>query len=449
MKLKVNKCCTIADNRVMSIKVGRNIYITDYIVSKVHNTNLNSLRQRSESTLKDLKENKDYIILSKENIKENKIILRSCGFSNTSLDRTTKIYLYGVKAYEKIIETITDINSIDEYYYEILSGAFEKNIKLPSTKELVEKIEIPCEINMEGEFSLGNKTISIVKGGFGPDQNILSELQIAELHGKELKHVRDAVKRLKSKLIQWVDYIDLNDCLHVGKYLDMFGYTKQQRSANHFYIFSERGYFKLAKHFTNDESWVAFNNLLNGYFKHEPNNVVVESNDDIDRAKALLMAIEGKTVAERTEGIQKYTELLTSDMQQTIDAQNLLIDTIVSDDSIYAISLVGRVLKSYNPKVFGKVKIFEMMRASGILISSRKKDEHNTPHYSYSKYFEVKLREIMLDNGDKKVVPKTYFNAKGLEWFLKRISKEGLIDKSKIKEIKDIIVNVDKETLAA
>ena len=36
----------------------------------------------------------------------------------------------------------------------------------------------------------------------------------------------------------------------------------------------------------------------------------------------------------------------------------------------------------------------------------------------------------------EKVVPKTYFNAKGLEWFLKRVSKEGLIDKNKISEIK-------------
>lgn len=448
MKLKVNKCCTIADNRVMSIKVGRNIYITDYIVSKVHNTNLNSLRQRSESTLKDLKENKDYIILSKENIKENKIILRSCGFNNTSLDRTTKLYLYGVKAYERIIETITNLESIDDNTEQILLEVFNKKIdKIDKIQE--EIIPVPCDIKIEGHFTLGDKTISIVKGGFGPDKNILSELQVAELHEKNVTHIRQAVQRIEHKLIQGVDYLDLKNSQKFVTYLDMFGYTKQQRTAKHFYIFSERGYLKLIKHFNDDESWNIFEELLEKYFNKSTIAEETTASNNTDRANALLMAIEGKTVADRTIGLQKYTELLTSDMQQTIDAQNLLIDTIVSDDSIYAVSLVGRVLKSYNPKVFGKVKIFEMMRASGILISSRKKDEHNTPHYSYSKYFEVKLREIMLDNGDKKVVPKTYFNAKGLEWFLKRVSKEGLIDKSKIKEIKDIIVNVDKTSLAA
>lgn len=445
IKLRVSGCTTIGDSRIITLKSGKNgVFIADYIVAEIHNITLNSLRQKIEKILDDFKEKKDYLVLGKEDIKENKIKLRSCGFSNISLDRSSKIYLIGVNVYCALLETINN-NTVEKYASDILDLVF--GIESEEETEVVEKVELPCKMQVEGEVLIGDKKISVVKGGFGTSQRILSELQIAELHNKELKHIRDAVKRIESKLIQWVDYIDLNSCLDVGSYLDMLGYTKQQRTAKHFYIFSERGYLKLAKHFNNDESWELFANMLDDYFNKEIERP--KENDNADRANALLMAIEGKTVADRTIGLQKYTELLTSDMQQTIDAQNLLIDTIVSDDSIYAVSLVGRVLKSYNPKVFGKVKIFEMMRASGILISSRKKDEHNTPHYSYSKYFEVKLREITLDDGDRKVVPKTYFNAKGLEWFLKRVSKEGLIDKSKIKEIKDIIVNVDKTSLAA
>ena len=49
-------------------------------------------------------------------------------------------------------------------------------------------------MQVEGEVLIGDKKISVVKGGFGPSQRILSELQIAELHNKELKHIRDAVK---------------------------------------------------------------------------------------------------------------------------------------------------------------------------------------------------------------------------------------------------------------
>lgn len=445
IKLKVSGCSTIGEHRVIGLKSGKKgVFISDYIVSEIHDVNLNNLRQRTEKILEDFKLGKDYLVLDKDDIKENKIVLRSCGFKNISLDRSSKIYLYGSNVYCALLETITNY-TVEKYSADVLNLVFGAEVE-DDLPELVEKVKLPCKIQIEGEFTIGDKKISVIKGGFGPDKKILSELQIAKLHNKEVKHIRDAVKRIESKLIQWVDYIDLNSCLDVGSYLDMFGYTKQQRTAKHFYIFSERGYLKLAKHFNNEESWDLFADMLDNYFYK--NVEETKSNDDTDRANALLLAIEGKTIEERTTGLQQYTNLLTSEMQETIDAQKLVIDTIVSDDSLYPIGLVGRVLKSYNPDVFGKIKIFEMMRASGILISSRKRDEHNTPRYEYSKYFEVKFREIEVSNGEKKVVPKTLFTAKGLEWFLKRISREGLIDKSKIDEIKSKIIEIKKESIA-
>lgn len=446
-KLRVSGCATIAGCRVISLKSGNNgLFISDHVVSEIHKVYIGSLRQKIERILDDFKSGKDYIELNKEDIKENKIILRSCGFKNTSLDRSTKIYLLGLDIYCKLLDSIKN-DTVEKYFPDILNLVFESDME--EVVEVKDKVDLPARIVVEDEVEIGSTHTPIVVGGFGEDEIIISELQVAQLHNRELVHIRQAVKRLKNKLVEGVDYIDLSKYHNCDICLETLGYTHSQMSAKNYYVFSKRGYLKLVKHFNTDESWELFETLLENYFDNTHHNHDIVSNDNTDRANALLMAIEGKTVADRTIGLQKYTELLTSDMQQTIDAQNLLIDTIVSDDSIYAVSLVGRVLKSYNPKVFGKVKIFEMMRASGILISSRKKDEHNTPHYSYSKYFEVKLREIMLDNGDKKVVPKTYFNAKGLEWFLKRVSKEGLIDKSKIKEIKDIIVNVDKTSLAA
>lgn len=438
INLNVMDCIEIKENRVISLKSGKNIFITDHIVSKIHNVKLNTLRQRSEKILKKLKEGKDYIILNKEDIKKNKIILRPCGISNISLDRTNKMYLYGLEAYLAILETIN--NNTIEYSTEILKLIFDQELE-----ENIEKKDLPATINIEGELKIGEKTIPKIRGGFGADQMILSELQIAELHDKEVRHIRQAVKRIETKLNQWVDYIDLSWCHDCDAIFDMFGYTEKQLQAKHFYIFSERGYLKLVKHFNDDESWNVFEELLDKYFNLIVKEEVVPQND---RAEYLLKAIEGKTVEERTIGLQKYTELLTSDLQETIDAQNLIIDTIVSDSSLYAIGLVGRVLKTYNPKMFGKMKIFEMMRNSGILISSRSRDEHNTPTHTYAKYFEVKFKEIELSNGETKVVPKTYFTGKGLEWFLKRISKEGLIDKNKINEIKTKIT-VSEEELAA
>ena len=442
IKLKVSGCTTIGDSRIITLKSGKNgVFIADHIVAEIHNITLNSLRQKIEKILDDFKEKKDYLVLGKEDIKENKIKLRSCGFSNISLDRSSKIYLLGVDVYCALLETINN-STVEKYASDVLDLVF--GVESEEETGVIEKKELPSNISIEGEFRLGEKIIPRIRGGFGPDLMILSELQIAKLHNKEVKHIRQAVKRIESKLIQWVDYIDLNCCQLCDGMFEMLGYTDKQLQAKNFYIFSERGYLKLVKHFNDDESWRVFEELLDKYF----NVIVKEEAPENNKANALLLAIEGKTVEERASGLRAYTSLLTSEMQNTIDAQNLVISTIMSNDSLYSIGLVGRVLKAYNPKVFGKIKIFEMMRASGILIDSRKADEHNTPRHQYSKYFEVKMREITLPNGENKVVPKTYFTVNGLNWFLKRIAKENLINKEKISEIKDVITATN-ESIAA
>lgn len=442
IKLKVSGCTTIGDSRIITLKSGKNgVFIADHIVAEIHNITLNSLRQKIEKTLDDFKEKKDYLVLGKEDIKENKIKLRSCGFSNISLDRSSKIYLLGVDIYCAILETINN-STIEKYASDVLDLVF--GVEAEEETEIIEKKELPSNISIEGKFRLGEKVIPRIRGGFGPDLMILSELQVAKLHDKEVKHIRQAVKRIESKLIQWVDYIDLNCCQLCDGMFEMLGYTDKQLQAKNFYIFSERGYLKLVKHFNDDESWRVFEELLDKYF----NVIVKEETTENSKANALLLAIEGKTAEERASGLRTYTSLLTSEMQNTIDAQNLVISTIMANDSLYSIGLVGRVLKAYNPKVFGKIKIFEMMRASGILIDSRKADEHNTPRHQYSKYFEVKMREITLPNGENKVVPKTYFTVNGLNWFLKRIAKENLINKEKISEIKDVITATN-ESIAA
>lgn len=442
IKLKVSGCTTIGDSRIITLKSGKNgVFIADHIVAEIHNITLNSLRQKIEKILDDFKEKKDYLVLGKEDIKENKIKLRSCGFSNISLDRSSKIYLLGVDVYCALLETINN-STVEKYASDVLDLVF--GVESEEETGVIEKKELPSNISIEGEFRLGEKIIPRIRGGFGPDLMILSELQIAKLHNKEVKHIRQAVKRIESKLIQWVDYIDLNCCQLCDGMFEMLGYTDKQLQAKNFYIFSERGYLKLVKHFNDDESWRVFEELLDKYF----NVIVKEEAPENNKANALLLAIEGKTVEERASGLRAYTSLLTSEMQNTIDAQNLVISTIMSNDSLYSIGLVGRVLKAYNPKTFGKIKIFEMMRTSGILIDSRKADEHNTPRHQYSKYFEVKMREITLPNGENKVVPKTYFTVNGLNWFLKRIAKENLINKEKISEIKDVITSTN-ESIAA
>lgn len=187
IKLKVSGCTTIGDSRIITLKSGKNgVFIADHIVAEIHNITLNSLRQKIEKILDDFKEKKDYLVLGKEDIKENKIKLRSCGFSNISLDRSSKIYLLGVDVYCALLETINN-STVEKYASDVLDLVF--GVEPEEEVEVIEKVELPCKMQVEGEVFIGEKKISVVKGGFGPDQRILSELQIAELHNKGLKQL--------------------------------------------------------------------------------------------------------------------------------------------------------------------------------------------------------------------------------------------------------------------
>lgn len=115
---------------------------------------------------------------------------------------------------------------------------------------------------------------------------------------------------------------------------------------------------------------------------------------------------------------------------------------MITNEKIYNIGLIGKVLKIYCPEM-GNYRIFKYLRDNHILIlKGNGCIKGHIPCYKYHEYFHVKEFTTIYD-GDKNIIlNKTYFNEDGLVWFLNRLIKEGYIQ---AKDLDQIIMEISKE----
>lgn len=202
----------------------------------------------------------------------------------------------------------------------------------------------------------------------------------------------------------------------------------QISKAEHIYLLSERGYAKLIKIMDTDLAWEIHDKLIDEYFTMRE---VINSLDQ-QKAMALLQATEGKTTEEKLTGITTYTEIRIQEEKAPLIT---VIDTAINDEGLFDIGVIGKLLKPYC-KEMGEKKIFRFLKDNGILKDKPQSQKHNTPYDKYNKYFEMKTVPIY-KFGYADTYIKTYFNGVGLKWFLKKLVKEGYIEKLDIDDIKN------------
>lgn len=138
---------------------------------------------------------------------------------------------------------------------------------------------------------------------------------------------------------------------------------------------------------------------------------------------------------ERVGALEKYEKLIQEPLIKEIEEKDTIIDTAIKDDALFDVGVIGKLLKPYCKKM-GERKIFDFLQENKILKDKPGTQKHNNPYDKYNKYFEMKTSSF--DKGGYMVsYIKTYFNGRGLKWFLKKLAREGYIQKSEIKEIAD------------
>lgn len=125
---------------------------------------------------------------------------------------------------------------------------------------------------IKGTQKFSGKEIPVVSGGFGQDKKCMSDKTIAEIHGMEVKHVRERITSNIKRFKESIDFIDLKQRVGETGTLDLLntvGYSKQSiTQAEHIYLLSERGYAKLIKIMDTDLAWEIHDKLIDEYFQY-------------------------------------------------------------------------------------------------------------------------------------------------------------------------------------
>ena len=106
-----------------------------------------------------------------------------------------------------------------------------------------------------------------IEGGFGEGKKLLLVKEIANIHGKEFKHINEAINKNRKRFKDDIDIVDLKRTEFEVDLVDHGIYTQNaiNRSSN-IYMLSERGYSKLLKILEDDFAWEQYDKLVDGYF---------------------------------------------------------------------------------------------------------------------------------------------------------------------------------------
>lgn len=111
--------------------------------------------------------------------------------------------------------------------------------------------------------------IPVVYGGFGENQKCVTAKSVAEIHGRELRHINWDMRRLinNKRLVEHVDYVNLlnhSQCFrNIAKDLELMTSNRTKDA----FLLSERGYMKLIKYMDDDTSWAVMEDFIDEYFR--------------------------------------------------------------------------------------------------------------------------------------------------------------------------------------
>lgn len=140
------------------------------------------------------------------------------------------------------------------------------------------------------------------------------------------------------------------------------------------------------------------------------------------------------------ETVRKQNELIAS-QKKTIVNQDAIISNVIKDDGLYAIGIVGKILKPYCNNM-GAIKIFTYLRDNKILMNYPGTQKHNLPYDKYSHYFEVKYVDV--NKGFHSFTEsKTYFKGNGLKYLLNKLVQDKHMTSKSSEKVKETFSNME------
>ena len=98
-----------------------------------------------------------------------------------------------------------------------------------------------------GKEKVGSIEFTGIEGGFGKDKKAMLVKDIAKIHGRSVREINEVINRNIKRFKNEIDLIDLKQIVPNDLFSD-YSFTKAQwGNAKNIYLLSERGYSKLLK----------------------------------------------------------------------------------------------------------------------------------------------------------------------------------------------------------
>ena len=190
-------------------------------------------------------------------------------------------------------------------------------------------------VKINGLVTVADMKFHSIEGGFGKDKKAMLVKEIADVHGKDLKHVNELINRNRKRFKNNVDVIDLKGTKFEVALNDHGIYSQNavNRSTN-IYILSERGYAKLLKIMDDDLAWEKYDQLVDGYFQMR--KTVREGIDSPASRQRLISSVNHEAdnlrkVFEAAGIDPKFTAIHVAELYRTEAGQNIPVLPIESE----------------------------------------------------------------------------------------------------------------------
>ena len=250
-------------------------------------------------------------------------------------------------------------------------------------------------------------------------ERVISSYDIARLHNKEVKRVNEQFERNKERLKEGVDYF----LISVEEFSKSLSATQNfiPNNVKDIKLFTERGYLKLTKSFTDDLSWEVQDLLVDSYFKLKE---IISTKDSL-----LLGIFKATGDIDKALAINAYETQYVRPLEIKVEKQSAYIEKakpkVAFHDAVTQSSStvdMGVAAKLLNFKGIGRNKLFGLLRDFKIL------DKYNRPYQQYVDKGWFKLVETSFvhpTTGDNLVNYKVVLFQKGLDNIHSILIKKG------------------------
>lgn len=173
------------------------------------------------------------------------------------------------------------------------------------------------ELKNIGKQTIGQYEFTGIEGGFGEGKKAMLVKDIAEIHGRPVKAINQAIERQIKRFKTEVDILDLK-LNNFAVTLSDLGFNQGQINASkHIYLLSERGYSKLLKILEDDKAWEVYEELVDNYFNMRSEQKKLPSTREAIQ-QLLLQGVEEVNqrvddMEERLSNVEENAKLDTGD----------------------------------------------------------------------------------------------------------------------------------------